>query len=155
LQEAIEVFDRRSDIYNAAAAKLALGNVRETLGQPAEAQRLFLAALQDFQAAGDQHGSANAIASLGLLELAHGDQANAAQLLEHALAVLTALEDHPSVARTMNNLAIAEVRRGRAQEAIGHWTRCRDLYLEMGDPESADGISRRIEEYRHDQAEQA
>ena len=148
LQEAADVFGRRGDTYNAAAAKLALGYVRESLGRPAEAQRLFLAALQDFQEAGDQHGAANAIASLGVLEIAHGDDANAAQLLEQALAVLTALEDHPSVARTMNNLAIVEVRRGQAQEAIAHWTRCRDLYLEMGDSESADDISRRLEEFQ-------
>lgn len=148
LQEAIDVFSGGGDAYNAAAAKLALGYVRETLGRPAEAQRMFLAALRDFQAAGDQHGAANAIASLGVLELAHGDDTNAAQLLEQALAVFTALEDHPAVARTMNNLAIVEARRGQAQEATGYWSRCRDLYLEMGDSESADGISRRLEEFQ-------
>jgi hypothetical protein len=36
-QEAAEVFGRRGDTYNAAAAKLALGYVRESLGRPAEA----------------------------------------------------------------------------------------------------------------------
>jgi tetratricopeptide (TPR) repeat protein len=100
-----------------------LGYVRKSLDRPAEAQGLFLAALEGFQEVGDQHGAANAIASLGVLELGHGDDANAAQLLEQALAVLTALEDHPAVARTMSNLAIIEAQRGRAQEAIGHWTR--------------------------------
>jgi len=148
LEEAAEVFSRRGDTYNSAAAKLALGYARETLGQPSEAQRLFLAALTDFQQTGDQHGAANAVASLGILELAYGDEASAAQLLEQALVILTALEDHPAVARTMNNLAILESRRGKAQEAISHWIRCRDLYSEMGDSESADRISRRLDEFQ-------
>ncbi|MFC4908019.1 tetratricopeptide repeat protein [Actinomadura gamaensis] len=135
----LRVRARGEDHPDVAADRAALAAILDALGEDAEAEALFRAALGAFDRAGNEPEAAVTRCGLAALLHSRGDLDGAEALYREALAVRVRVcgADHPDLGVVLHNLALLCEEGGRAAEAArlyGWGVRVLEPAVEAGHP---------------------
>jgi DNA-binding winged helix-turn-helix (wHTH) protein/tetratricopeptide (TPR) repeat protein len=100
LQSSIAAKDRNGE----AMMLLDLGGLHYQMGDLAQSEKMFRAAIKEFGQVGNPQGVASALSNLGGSRLTQGDLKEAKQFLEESIPEYQAIEDKEGVALALNNL---------------------------------------------------
>jgi tetratricopeptide (TPR) repeat protein len=133
--------EKSGDRNGMARALGNLGDIYQTRGDHAAAERYSRRALALYEALGDKSGIGETLNDLGNLFLSRKDLNTAIDYFGRAIQAFEAVSDKAGVARSAGYLGLVAVERSDTPTAERHFRRSYALHHEVGDELSAAGVA--------------
>jgi CHAT domain-containing protein/tetratricopeptide (TPR) repeat protein len=121
------------DKSNEALTLLALGRIKDDLGEKQKALDYYNQALPLYRAVGDKSGEAVILSNIGSAYSALGEKQKALDHFNQALPLCRVVGNRSSEAATLNNIGSIYSDLGEKQKALDYYNRALPLYRAVGD----------------------